>query len=282
MISKWPTLHARRFRRPIRASIRGCAAAFAVVAVAAGCTPEAPANPTSASITLGGETVVVTGPPGSALSLAVADLGSLPIVPSDVIFPIGALGIEVAGVADGSVVTLTIGLQTPVDGVRKLIAGAWDPFPMSGGTGAVVSASGTTITLNLQDGGRGDLDGLANGVIVDPIAPSEAAPTGACYKANVFGGADVRVVGPPNTTTNLAAYLSSFDGTCSGARRPAAEEYAFYVTAATQQEALGIPPVDGVCQQVWQGPVGQAFPFAQLYYSGPNGQYVCLGSPPVP
>ena len=40
------------------------------------------------------------------------------------------------------------------------------PFPFDGETGAIVS--GNKVTLFLQDGGRGDADGIANGVILDP------------------------------------------------------------------------------------------------------------------
>ena len=49
-------------------------------------------------------------------------------------------------------------------------SGELSPFVFDGETGAVVS--GNVVTLFLQDGGRGDADGVANGVILDPLAPA--------------------------------------------------------------------------------------------------------------
>jgi Tol biopolymer transport system component/chitodextrinase len=48
----------------------------------------------------------------------------------------------------------------------------WHPFPFDGATGAVVGEE--TITLRYEDGGRGDHDLEANGVIMDLAAPTYA------------------------------------------------------------------------------------------------------------
>ncbi|MCI0459902.1 MAG: hypothetical protein L0Z62_23370, partial [Gemmataceae bacterium] len=47
----------------------------------------------------------------------------------------------------------------------KPTTGALSRFPFDGSTGAEID--GNIITLHLVDGGRGDADGLANGVILD-------------------------------------------------------------------------------------------------------------------
>src|SRR5262249_17318448 len=57
--------------------------------------------------------------------------------------------------------------------------GAIDPFTFNGRTGAVVH--GNIVTLYLQDGGRGDADGLANGVIDDPGGPGFGTDLGTVW-----------------------------------------------------------------------------------------------------
>lgn len=47
--------------------------------------------------------------------------------------------------------------------------GQWERFGFDGTTGAIIE--GNKVYLYLQDGGRGDADGIANGVIVDPGGP---------------------------------------------------------------------------------------------------------------
>ncbi|MCG8653802.1 MAG: hypothetical protein MI861_28445, partial [Pirellulales bacterium] len=51
------------------------------------------------------------------------------------------------------------------------IGGTLVPFRFDGQTGAVIEDN--VITVHLVDGGRGDADGIANGVIVDPGTPVE-------------------------------------------------------------------------------------------------------------
>lgn len=195
-------------------------AALTVVAAAAllgaACAP--PPGGNTATIDVGGQTVTVTGPADSTVSVAPADLGSLPPLPSGLEFPIGALGITVDGITVGSVATVVVTLQQPVDGVLKLMGGTWDPFDPDGTTGASVSGDGLTIQLLLQDGGRGDTDGVADGRIVDPLGAFvepqlEWFPTG-CYDSPNANIADLRYQGPANALGNFAAYQST-NGTCS-------------------------------------------------------------------
>jgi len=131
-------------------------------------------RPRPRTVTVGGETITVSVPTDQTVTVTPEAAGTLPQAPTGVAFPLGALGIDVQHVTPGAITHVTIALQHPVHLVRKLIAGVWDRFLPDGTTGASVSADGLTISLDLQDGGRGDSDGAANGTIVDPVAPADA------------------------------------------------------------------------------------------------------------
>ena len=135
-------------------------------------TPPDPGSPVV--IPVGSETVTVSGSTTGTVTAASAPLDSLPEVPNDAATPLGAIAIELRNVPVGSVQRVTVQLSHPVDSVRKLIDGSWQRFVHDGVTGSAISTDGLTITLDLQDGGRGDRDGLANGTILDPIVPLEA------------------------------------------------------------------------------------------------------------
>jgi hypothetical protein len=128
----------------------------------------------SDSVDLGGQVVTAEVPEGLTVVLEPEEMGVLPPAPPGFEFPFGAVGVTVGGVAPGSVVRVEVGFSSPVDTVRKLVGGVWERFAHDGLTGALVSADGLSVSLDLQDGGRGDTDGVANGVIVDPLAPTEA------------------------------------------------------------------------------------------------------------
>ncbi len=168
-----------------------------------------------ATIDVGGQTVTVAGPEGSTVTVVSADLGSLPSPPPDLELPVGALSIDVAGVTPGSVATVTVTLEQPVDSVLKLLGGVWDPFAPDGTTGATVSPSGLTITLQLQDGGRGDTDGAPDGKISDPMLPTNAPEPpwmSGCYQGPAGG---IEFFGPVNSYHNAQRY-GSLDGSCTG------------------------------------------------------------------
>jgi IgGFc binding protein/Putative Ig domain/PKD domain len=88
-------------------------------------------------------------------------------------FPLGFFDFSVTGVAPGGVATVRLLLPPDVAADRYF---KWDaaaerlvPFAFDGHTGAVLN--GHVVTLYLQDGGRGDDDGAADGVITDPGGP---------------------------------------------------------------------------------------------------------------
>ena len=89
--------------------------------------------------------------------------------------PYGLIGFQVTGVRPGGLATvdMTLPAGAQFDGYYKQDprTGAIGQFDFDGQTGAVVR--GNTITLYLRDGGRGDDDGLVNGVVVDPGGPGE-------------------------------------------------------------------------------------------------------------
>ena len=92
--------------------------------------------------------------------------------------PYGALNFALDTTVGGSeIVTLTLHGADPdlIETVWKQASdGSWFQFMYSDtvGTGAVIS--GTTVILHLTDGAWGDIDGVANGRIVDPVAPGLA------------------------------------------------------------------------------------------------------------
>ncbi len=142
------------------------------------------------------------------VTVASADPTTLPALPSGLEFPLGALDIIIGNVpSGGAAVQVTVVLQNPVNTFRKLIGSNWEPFfPDATGTGATISPDGTTITLTLKDGGRGDGDGIENGTIVDPGAPATDpwfAP--GCY-GSTLGGSDFVYYGPQDTMGNVTAY----------------------------------------------------------------------------
>jgi hypothetical protein len=89
--------------------------------------------------------------------------------------PYGMFGFTVNGVRPHEIasVDLTLPAGSNPNGYYKQdpATGALSRFDFDGHTGAVVH--GNTITLYLQDGGRGDDDGQVNGTIVDPGGPGE-------------------------------------------------------------------------------------------------------------
>jgi len=115
--------------------------------------------------------------------------------PAGFVFGNGVIAFNVAGLAPGGTanVMLTFPASIPANAkVFKIDSGGFHEFP-----GAVIS--GLTVTLTLSDGGAGDADGVANGVIDDPVglatpvaaAPAASAPDssgGGCTVAGTGGG----------------------------------------------------------------------------------------------
>ncbi len=87
--------------------------------------------------------------------------------------PYGLFAFDVGGLQPGE--TASVELMFPDQSVlgqyyKQDGSGTISRFDFNGQTGAIVE--GSTVTLMLQDGGRGDTDGFADGIIRDPGAPS--------------------------------------------------------------------------------------------------------------
>jgi hypothetical protein len=105
----------------------------------------------------------------------------------------GVIAFNVAGLAPGGTASVVLTFPAPIPSdakVFKIDSGGFHEFP-----GAVIS--GNTVTLTLTDGGAGDADRVANGIIDDPVglatpvAGSATAPDsagGGCAVAGTGGG----------------------------------------------------------------------------------------------
>lgn len=100
----------------------------------------------------------------------------------------GVVSFRLEGVPAGGTVQVTVDLSEaapPGYGYVKYDpAEGWKPF-----SGAVFSGDRREVNLTLQDGGAGDADGLANGVIVDPGGVGVVAVSSGPGGGGVPGGA---------------------------------------------------------------------------------------------
>jgi hypothetical protein len=160
------------------------------------------------TLTVNGEDVVFSVAAPLTVAVEPIDLATLPPVPDDVV-PLAddAFATTVENVTPGAIAEVVITLRYSAMSYRKLVGGVWDPFLFDGSTGATVSADGRTITLALQDGGRGDDDGVADGRIVDPGFWDFPA----CWTIGAFDlayGVDFVLSPEPSAGVVLQRYLS--------------------------------------------------------------------------
>jgi hypothetical protein len=111
--------------------------------------------------------VTASSPPGTQLFNVSEQQVAASSLPAGSVSLIGALSYTVSGASPGA--TVDVVLQLPAGsnptGVYKLQNGTYTDVS------SIATISGNQITLHLRDGGPADADGLANGVIVDPIVP---------------------------------------------------------------------------------------------------------------
>ncbi len=94
--------------------------------------------------------------------------------PTDHFFPDGLTSFKVTGLAPGATATVTLTFPTPIPVGSSYFKVGPDGFylfpPPDGpnGPGATIDYGTNTVTLTLVDGGAGDHDLVANGVIADP------------------------------------------------------------------------------------------------------------------
>ena len=111
-----------------------------------------------------GEYVTIAAPAGTSL-VAVASTSVAQPAPPNVEFPADLLAFRVVGVAPGGSASVQVFMPYDVtpDAFWKYQNGGYVQFPDA-------VAAGNVATLTLHDGGAFDEDGVANGIIVDPIA----------------------------------------------------------------------------------------------------------------
>jgi hypothetical protein len=117
-------------------------------------------------------------PPSIDLVNVLASASAAVPPPPGVTLPLGVFSFEIQGVTAGAMITVEMTLHGPIVPPAYYKFGTepgdpqehWWEFDFDGTTGAEVN--GNVITLMLVDGGRGDADGLANGIIADPGGPA--------------------------------------------------------------------------------------------------------------
>jgi len=113
---------------------------------------------------------------------------SLPNPPGGYIFIHGLCGFTISDIEPGATVTITMTfpqqLPSNIQYLKYQPARGWFQIP-------ITSLHNKTITIQITDGGLGDLDGLVNGIIVDPggiAVPSTPTPTPIPTPANPLIG----------------------------------------------------------------------------------------------
>jgi len=109
--------------------------------------------------------------PGILEDFSGMDPSSLVGTPSGLDFPYGMFNFRITGLTLGQSVTITLTFPQMLSNDAK-----WYWFnPHTGfwvDVSSAVSLNGAVVTMNLTDGGIGDSDGVANGIIDDPVGPA--------------------------------------------------------------------------------------------------------------
>jgi hypothetical protein len=115
----------------------------------------------------------ISGPGGSEFQLVTFVDMDTPARPAGVSFPFGRLMFSLVHVTPGDIATVDIQLPDAVNSYYQLSSDetAWASFEWNGTTGAQFGPGGR-LRLSIQDGGRGDRDGIANGRIDERGAPA--------------------------------------------------------------------------------------------------------------
>src|SRR5260370_40536492 len=116
---------------------------------------------------------------------------------SAIVMPVGLFSYNLSDVPVGGTAQLAMIVPDDiyVDGYFKQdpVSGRMLPFDCCGS--GLATIAGHTVTLNLTDGGAGDEDGVANGVITDPGGPNGGTLFLPPRQANREGGRTRRPTG---------------------------------------------------------------------------------------
>jgi len=127
-----------------------------------------------------GSLMTFTSSTGDLADVSVVDNPSPDDAPPDAVFPTGFFSFRIVDVAVGAAASVDVWLGGSHRATNYWMhsptsddaSAHWWEFTFDGTTGAQFLNGGRTVRLTLVDGGRGDSDGVANGVIVDPGAPA--------------------------------------------------------------------------------------------------------------
>lgn len=121
--------------------------------------------PGQITTTTGTGSVIMQSNLGNITSLSAISAQTLPDPPSGVVFPHGLVYCAVTNITPGSTVTFTITFPAVLPANMEY----WKYEPLNGWFRIpIASRNGNVITIQITDGGLGDADGVANGVIIDP------------------------------------------------------------------------------------------------------------------
>ncbi|MBU0655498.1 MAG: choice-of-anchor I family protein [Gammaproteobacteria bacterium] len=119
----------------------------------------------SSEVNAGGVTAQASA--GNVENMQVENISAYPTgKPAGVDFNFGAVSYEVAGLANGQTIEMTLTMPSAIPAGSKVYKVTADGYQEI--TGA--TASGNTVTFDITDGGDLDADDDANGTIVDPVA----------------------------------------------------------------------------------------------------------------
>jgi hypothetical protein len=151
----------------------------------------------------GNGSIVMTTSAGAFERIDIGDLGNLTAPPADTTFPYGVLSFKLQGLAAGEEAVVTATFPEPISGEGQAQWLWYDPqtnqFVAIQATGSLLSG-GNTVAMRLQDGGTGDGDHAANGVIENIAGPafksspappppsSEGGGGGGCFIATAAYG----------------------------------------------------------------------------------------------
>ena len=177
-----------------------------------------PAEQTTTATATGTASFSTNG--GAITDLEAVDERTLPTEGKpDLEFSQGFFSFNITGLSNGQTVNIIITLPQAVPvGTQywKCQGDNWYQIPISGDDGDNV------ITIELTDGGPGDADGEANGVIVDPGGPGvPPAPTADFSATLTRGAAPLRVQFSDESTGEITSWLWDFgDGATAIEQNP--------------------------------------------------------------
>ena len=119
------------------------------------------------------------------MSIAPADIADTQGMPD--LLPLGLIGFRIETVAVGDAARLTVYFSKPLDAGTlwyKVDTDGWRDYSQN----VVIDTGRRAVTIIVIDGGQGDADGVANGIIVDPSGPAILASPGGAPMSSGGGG----------------------------------------------------------------------------------------------